>query len=193
MTKFTIQAETFIRLAKASVPFGSDYRPSLQSVRLEYRGGKFFALASTSFFLAVEYLGPTDQPNAAINVKTIPALMAWLASANELVINDGWANVDGAPYWENVAGPDDEPKFRDWPSLFPKAETDDGFLFVETDHMNLLGLSSPSGKLIFPKKISRTVPTIVRDADSPEWAGLFLAIDKLQNSPLPATYPEWLL
>lgn len=193
--RFVIPAETFLRMSNAATPYGADEYPACQSVRLEYLNGRYYAVATNSRIIAVEYLGPTTEANGAVNVANLPQYEQWSnvetwtfdwypPPVNVLMFNDS-ASV--------LAAPDDVPRFRDWFNIFPenvptKAK---GAFFMETELIAKLGAASPSGQLCFAQYVDRKQLAIVRDMHDPNWIGGFIS-DTRDFKAEPATIPEWM-
>jgi len=188
--KFEIPSKTFVRMAKCA---GDPNRPHLYCVRLEYRNGRFFCVTSNSWVMAVEYVADVDAPNTSVNVSISPEWLAWYAQRENLVF-EWWPllalTIDG----HNVPFVGDlEPKFANWPALFPDTlpKVDKGFLYFHAEYFQTLADASPTGHLCFPEVIDNTKSVICRDSHDPNWIGLFVATDKSKTSK-PATLPEWL-
>jgi hypothetical protein len=194
MTRFTIPADIFARMSNAANRADDPKRPHLACVRLEYKDGKYFAIASTSYVMAVEYLGETDQPDCAVNVPLVIAdadqtlIFEWYAEFKVLTCSVDEASATLTPL------PDIEPLFTRWWSIF--ADTTQtkskGFLYMEGDMMAALCAASPSGKLCFPAVVDSSRVVIVRDVYDPNWVGAFLANDKTKTAK-PAVKPEWMI
>ena len=197
--KFPIPSETFVRMANAAARPTDDLRPHLACVRLEYRDGKYFCVASTSWVIAVEYLGDTTEPNGFVNVPTHTGLLDNMRVETGLNVEfDWWSefNVLTCATYPTItleAVPDTEPMFTRWPSIFPATlpRVDNGFLFIQAEYFQRLADASPSGKLCFPEVIDSRDVVIVRDKDDPNWVGAFAPVDKLKQA-RPALRPEWL-
>ncbi len=194
--KFEIPSETFVRMANAAARPTDDLRPHLACVRLEYRDGKYFCVASTSWIIAVEYLGDTTEPNGFVNVPTHAGLLA--IPPGEIFEFDHWPDFGvltcaNHPWITLEAVPDTEPMFTRWPTIFPAVakRVDNGFLFIQAEYFQRLADASPSGKLCFPEVIDSRDVVIVRDKDDPNWVGAFSPTDKLKQARA-ALRPEWL-
>lgn len=196
--QFILPAETFVRLSKAAARPTDDVRPWLACVRLEHRDGKSYAIASTSWVLAVEYLGDTSEPDGFVNVPLDDTLMACLAMHHDDVVFE-WFEAFGVltcPTFGALAltaMEDREPMFTRWFEIFPSTlpKADKGFLFIQAEYFQRLTDSSPSGCLAFPAVVDSSRVVIVRDVHDDNWCGVFLAADK-QKRASPATKPEWM-
>lgn len=198
MVQFIIPTETFVRLSHASQPYGSPDYKACQSVRLEYRDGGYYAVASNSRIIAVEYLGLTMEPNAAVNValfdaetvKPDPAYgdnlrFDWFSEFSILTLNGGITIQ---------AMPDNEPRFKEWWRVFPEAvpTKSRGAFYMDGELIAKLARSSPSGLLCFAAHVDRKNTAIVRDLHDPNWIGGFIS-DDIEHKAFPATLPDWMV
>jgi hypothetical protein len=194
--KFSIPAETFVRMANAAARPTDDKRPELAVIRLEYYDGKYFCIASTSWVIAVEYMGPTKEPNAFVNVPIDGGLLD--IPYGDIIEFDYWSDFalltcTNRPLLALQAVKIDIPLFNRWYEIFPAVlqRVDHGFLFVQAEYFQRLADASPSGKLCFPEVIDNRRVTIIRDKEDPNWIGAFLPTDNEEKAK-PATRPEWL-
>lgn len=190
--RFEIPSETFIRMSKAAAR-PHDPRQSLACVRLEINNGRKYAIASTSYVIAVEYLGKTDGPNEAVNV---PISIIPLIDPSKKEIAFEYYPDFKVLLFEGQSVPicDTEhlPLFTRWFDLFPKKpDTNRGFLYIDNDAFRPLIDASPSGQLTFADVLDSYRVTIVRDAIDANWCGAFvpLANEKKYTA---ATRPEWM-
>lgn len=164
-------------------------RPHLACVRLEYRGGKAFAIASDSFVMAIYYLGETTEPDEFMNVA-----LPWLPDAEYDTLDiEGWqiagvCIIEGAMH---TTQPDKEPLFTNWWRLIPDpAKFERGFIYLQDELFRKLAATSPSGHIVFPAIVDNTDYMYLRDVYDPNWLGLIHARKK--DGCEPATIPEWL-
>lgn len=197
--KFSIPSEIFVRMANAAARPTDDKHPELSVIRLEYRDGKYFCVASTSWVIAVEYMGPTKEPNGFVNVPIHAGLMENLRCEPGLDVEfDHYPDFDvlTCPTYPTIPLQPvkiDIPMFNRWPDIFPVVlqRVDYGFLYIQSEYFQRLADASPSGKLCFPEVIDNRRVTIIRDKDDPNWIGGFLPTDTTEKAK-PATRPEWL-
>lgn len=196
--KITIPTDTFYRLSKAAVSYGAEIRPHLACVRLEIKDGAIYAVASTSWIMAIEHVGITDQPDEHINIATSPMVMRAIEAAEDVTF-ESWpsAGIATMSLYNATIGavetmPDIEPMFTRWFDFVAKASTKDkGFIYIEADKFRALIDSSPSGHIVFPAFIDNSRVIYLRDRYDENWLGLFLSGDKDKEAQ-PATIPEWL-
>ena len=173
-------------------------RPHLACVRLEYRGGKAFAIASDSFVMAIYYIGPTTEPDEFMNVACGGELLA-IAGASDALTFEGWqiASIATLSLYESKSSgvwpllPDKEPLFTNWWRLIPDpAKFERGFIYLQDELFRKLAATSPSGHIVFPAVVDNTDYMYLRDVYDPNWLGLIHARKK--DGCEPATIPEWL-
>lgn len=194
--KITIDADIFNRMSHAAASPSDTLRPHLACVRLEYRGGRAYAVASNSFIMAIHYLGETDQPDEFMNVALDPSLMTLMPTLDTLAF-EGWQTINliTLPEFALIWGacPEKEPMFTEWWKLIPDpAKVERGFIFLEDELFHKLALSSPSGIITFPAVVDAKNYMYVRDAYDPNWLGLLHARDKDKQVNDPATIPDWI-
>lgn len=195
MPQFVIPSETFTRIANAAAKTGNQ-----SCVRLEYINGKYYAVSSNSWVIAIEYLGETDQPDAAVNVAVNNG---WQIMVNTFATETNFI-FDWFPEFNILTSPnlpgtatavsdaDVRPPFLRWFDIIPTNSTKDkGFLYVEDEQIAALCAASPSGNLCFPSIVDSGRVMIVRDAIDPNWCGAFFASDK-SKAAKPAVRPEWM-
>lgn len=192
--KITIDADIFNRMSHAAASPNDPTRPHLACVRLEYRGGKAFAVASNSYILAVYYLGVTDQPDEFMNVSLDPIIMQNLQYKEwaDFTI-EGWqvAEIMTCPLGTFPLLPDKEPLFTEWWKLIPDpAKFERGFIYLQDELFRKLAASSPSGHIVFPAVVDSLNYMYLRDIHDPNWLGLLHARCDVKCEP--ATIPEWL-
>jgi hypothetical protein len=201
--KFSILCETFLRLSNCAGV--NDPEPALNSVRLENSNGKVFAVASNRKIMAVEYLGETDEPDGAINIavhQDIIDACEYSENQQRFITVNSWQEFGVAtmnigvfsPYALPFTNPDTFEPFRNWRGQFPTwlPKVDKGFVWFETEQLNKLGLSSPSGMIALPEVLDNTRRVIVRDIHDPNWCGVFIPYHPNNPNVKPATLPEWL-
>jgi hypothetical protein len=192
--RFDIPCKTFIRIANAAAQYGEFMREPprefFRAVRLEHRNGLSFACATNGSILAVELLGNTDEPDGSVNVTIIDPLIdqCRIEETKDSILTiteaGGWAVAQttlGYFYPDNASVPGDWP--LDWRILLNQTGVARGAIAFDAEHISRLGLSSPSGQLVFPKIETMSRPVIVNDPYDPDWIGAFMAIVKTDTDP----------
>lgn len=188
LMKITIDADIFSRMSHAAGSPSDPVRPHLACVRLEYRGGYAYAVASNSFIMAIYYLGPTTEPDEFMNVSyTAP-------SGDDTLEIEGWQAASfGMINGHSVTLlPEKEPLFTEWWKIVPDpARFERGFIYLQDELFHKLAMSSPSGHIVFPAVVDALNYMYVRDVHDPNWLGLLHArySDKKLEA---ATIPEWI-
>lgn len=203
MTTYNIPCETFLRLAGIAVqPDEETNKPFLRCVRIEHRNNQCMAVAATGPILAGEFLGAVDEPDDAVCVTIVPAMLELArigaALSENLIINQapGWTVVtitSGTMYPGN--GEIDGSGWPDWRTLLPAdlPTKNNGCFSFHGAKMARLCASSPSGTIRCARNIDMTQPTIVRDLHDESWFGVFMVSDANGGqSYKPATIPEFL-
>ena len=204
---FSIKCQTFVRLTSVCNFFEpttrADVREKINTLRLENKDGKCFAIATNEKIAVVEFLHNTDQPDGCIHVIRDEALIKQceiemqfdsnlhFTAVKEIAVATaktdlGYSHPENCCYWW-----DDTPlnNWRNWaPSDNPAEST--GAMYWNINHIETLVRSSPSGQIVFPEFINSSQPLVLRDRKSPNWAGLFIpdAGDGLVKQ---AEIPEW--
>jgi len=205
---FTIKCQTFARLASICQFFEPstrvDVREKINTVRLENKDGKCFAIATNEKIAVIEFLHNTDQEDGYAHLVLDPALikqceveMLYDSNLHITVVEQiavasaktdlGYAHPGNCCYWF-----DDSPlnQWRNWlPTVKPAEST--GAMYWDTHQVETLVKASPSGQITFPEFINSADPVIIRDTRSPDWVGLFIP-NNSDTLIKPAELPEWL-
>lgn len=208
---FLIKCDVFSRLAQVTRQFDKttdfDTKKMISCVRLEYRKGHYYAIATNQQIAAIQYLGRTDQPDGEAHVVNDDVLIKQciqetlydsslfvqvipeFALAN-IVTTTGWAyKGQGCIYPEN--GPLDT-----WRNWFPDKNPtkSNGIMYWNIDHIESLARSSPSGHLYFPKFIDVEKPVVIRDRFDDNWCGLYIPRPHLSDGSITkeAEKPAWI-
>lgn len=88
-------------------------------------------------------------------------------------------------------------EYANWSVIPQRADTvteNHGFLFMDTNNLQQLAASSPSGHIIWPKIIDTRQPIVLNDEDDPRWNGYFNARNEnYSNDIKPAMVAGWAL
>jgi len=209
--KFIVKCETFARLSTICQFFEPsiehEIKDQLNVLRLENFNGKSYAIATNQKIAAVEYLGPTNEPNGCAHVildsvmiekakeesaygsffevSTIPEIAA--GAVKSML---GWAYPGNPCRWFDKTAMND---WRKWVNEKPVKTK--GAMYWDLSHLQTLLQSSPSGKIIFPEMIDVDYPILIRDRMNDNWFGLFVAkpteADAALNPVKAATLPIW--
>lgn len=210
--QFDLSVDTYLRLSHVIENFEDvipqEQQQILRCVRLEYKDGHYYALASNRKIAAIYYLGQTQQPDCAVHIYVTPELSAQcekekpfnskliITAIPELQIITAKTqfgfNIPNAGFFSI-----DTP-LADWRTWFPKEmpKATKGAMVWITWDMHALNCSSPSGRVVFPEFINAMEPIIVRDIMVDTWIGIFMG--NLRNSKdqayshEPAKFPDWL-
>tara|TARA_R110000851_G_scaffold250706_1_gene403207 strand:+ start:692 stop:1276 length:585 start_codon:yes stop_codon:yes gene_type:complete len=180
-----------------------DVKEKINTVRIENKGGKCFAVATNEKIAAVEYLHNTDQPDGYVHIILDPALLKqceiemtldsdiYITAVEQIAVATakttlGYTQAGNCCYWF-----DDSP-LNDWSSWFPEdvATESQGAMCWNSFHVEVLVKSSPSGEISFPEFINVNNPVILRDTKSPNWVGLFIPVS--YDTIKPAVKPDWI-
>lgn len=207
--KFDIKCATFIRLASICNFFEpetpQETRDEINTVRLEIIDGKILAIATNQRILAVEIIGqaPIGQTGVAhivldpaiitqcraesfidgtLTINTIPEIA--MATANT---SSGWSYHGNACYWF------DEPLLDKWREWAPDetVKKSEGIMMWNLYQVQALIESSPTGKVIFPKHVDVMKPIVLRDRNSQNWVGIFMAKPYGEIQKVAAELPKW--
>ena len=204
---FTIKCDVFARLAQVTKLFKPTIDPEtkrvLECVRLEYRNGHYYAIATNQEIASIQYLGSTDRPDQAVHVVNDDAIIAQAQAEvgfdSSLIVTMhetptltsmyGWI-YQGAP----IIRPADTPMdgWQDWfPDSLPTKNK--GIMFWNADHVAALSASAPSGKIYFPEFVDVDKPIVVRDRLDGNWCGLFVPKPEPTDTPIKqgAEIPSW--
>ena len=214
---FEISAEIFMRLAKLAsiipqrvMEIPSEDAESIKCVRLEYRGGNYYAIATNRRVAAVYYLGTTTEADAVTHITIDPALIAQCAqekqfnstlqivSIPELQIVSlktlfGWNYPGNAGVFPPPQG-----RLNEWMIWVPKTEAKAsvGAMCWSAENVKTLVEASPSGRVSFPEFIDAMQPVMMRDIIDPNWLGVFMSnvVDEETEQAKtiePAQLPAW--
>lgn len=213
---FEISAEIFMRLAKipALIPqrvlnIPSEDAESIKCVRLEYRSGNYYAIATNRKICAVYYLGTTAEADAVAHITIDPALVAQcevekqfggklqIVSIPEMQIVTlktlfGWNYPGNAGVFPPPQG-----RLNEWMTWVPKTDVKAsvGAMSWSADNVSALVEASPSGRVAFPEFIDAMQPVIMRDIIDPNWFGVFMTNVVDENEQVttidPARIPAW--
>ena len=186
---FIIKCETFLRLSSVCDFFEpsltDETKRRINTVRLENKSGKSFAIATNEKIAVVEYLGVTDHADGCTHLKitkqlkeqaTLEAMfdgqfnvtvmkevgMSNITTTTGFIINDCCHWLDDTPL----------NKWRTWGAK--NSDKSRGIMYMDVFHIETLIKSSPSGKIYFPEFIDIKQPTTVRDCNNESWVGLFI-------------------
>lgn len=198
--RFKISCEQFARLSKGAYVPGEDLgldtaghplpvRPEFACVRLQNISGKSYAIVTCGIIMAVEYLGPTTEPDGAVNVPTAPALIAQ-CEAEQMFNSDlsvdydpisgytvlmstlgymfpGSARMADSGVWDT----------KDWRDrIDPPAKKSDTAFSFHGKWLARMASTAPSNIFILPEHVQRKRPVVVRDRIDKDWLGVFLVI-----------------
>lgn len=214
---FEISAEIFLRLARlpASIPqrvlnIPSEDVESIKCVRLEYRNGNYYAIATNRKIAAVYYLGTTAEENAVAHISIDPKLIAQCETEKQfkstlqiisipalqmitLKTMLGWVFPGNAGVFPPPQG-----RLNEWMTWVPKSEikVSSGAMAWTADDMVSLAAASPSGRVRFPEFIDAMQPVVLRDIVDLNWMGVFMSNVSNEDTGNvytiePATVPEW--
>lgn len=207
--KFTIPCETFYRLSRIISYFQEDtnyeIKQKINTIRLENYKGNLIAIATNQKIAAIEYISPTDQPDGILHVNPHQSLIniskeeklynsfiefvlipeIHMASAKTML---GFQFQGNAYHFLKDTPLDD---WRSWVSE-ETPKTNNSAMYWDLNHLILLNESSPSGRIIFPKIIDIDIPVVLRDANNPNWVGLFVGkTTPSENKKTITTLPKW--
>lgn len=201
MPTFEIPCGVYARLAPLTDTVYDDGSPWCRTMRIE--DGK--AITTNRKIMAIEYIGG---PVGSAHIVIDPALIAQCKSEAQFnsvltVTVDhsmrfatakttfGYVYPGNAGYW---GAPDIHNELERWRPIIPlgAAKATRGGMFWDARVIGPLGISSPTGNLVFPEFIDTSLPVVIRDAMDDRWCGLFMPRDSTIQAP-PATVPEWLV
>lgn len=197
---FTVPCHIFARAAKAALqpdkPDGVPSFSAIRSVRVEHYQGVAMAIATNRRIMVVEYIGPTEQPDGAINVSLDLAAACQQRADTDLNLMitqaPGWSvGQIGVDYFHpnnaEVVG-----EFPNWRALIPKpVRSSNGALGLSAEELALLAEISPTGGFVLPTHYDSEQPILVRDYKDDGWIGLFLALEHRGQTFKPAVLPGW--
>ena len=198
MATFRIKFKTLVRLQKVLRHFhattNEETKRELNTVRLENKNGKAFAIVSNHKIGVVEFLGETDQLDSVCHLK----VMEWPEEGTAtitvipealigMMTSDIGFNVTEVCQWF------DKCILERWPEWAAKdAKSSKGFMVFDLYTVKTLFESSPSGNVIFPEFIDTTRPVTLRDRESENWAAFFVPTIDMKEKPLKAAkVPDW--
>jgi hypothetical protein len=194
-----------VRTFKPTTP--DDIKQLLSCVRLEYKNGHYYAIATNQEIASVQYLGETTEADGvvhlSVNQKLIDQCQTEIAFDSLLTITVvpefaistlttmlGWESANCCIF------PDETP-MNDWRLWAPDkpVTTSKGVMYWDADHIAALAESSPSGKLYFPQHIDVDKPIVVRDLYDENWMGLFIPKPDVSQKQVKtgAKLPDWWL
>jgi hypothetical protein len=208
MTNYTIPCETIVRFSKVvsffKVSTDEETKALINTIRLENKGGKSYAVVTNQEIAAVEYLGETAQADGACHLKLTEELLEQMKKDSRLGLH---ANITTIPaialstlqtltgavfndcsYWFGETPLDN---WRKW--IPPVIKQSKGAMYWDLYQIEALLSSSPTGKVTFPEFIDNEKPVLIRDRSNKNWIGLFIPnIDIGEPDVKAATLPEWL-
>lgn len=209
---FEIPVETYIRLCGITnyirEEIATEERGLLRCVRLEYKNGHSYAIASNRKIGAIYYFGATNEPDAAAHLNVDENLLKQCAMEKTfnsklhvialpelnivtLKTTMGYQSANAGFFSLNTP----LQNWQTWVPDLPVTATK-GAMHWNLEDMVALNASSPSGRIAFPEFIDANKPVVLRDTKYPDWVGLFMANlinDKEQvYTTEPAELPKWM-
>lgn len=208
---FEIPCDVYARLSAIPLNIPTDeINENLRSICIERKNGSVYAITSDRKIAAIEYIGPSQEPDGFTHVAVAAALVeaAIKESAFDgkfhLVANDmlkftslkssfGFQPTSNVGIYHN--GPKDEAftNWRDWPPALPVRKSR-GAMFWTGNLIATLAKTAPSGTVIFPEFIDVNEPVILRDPTDDSWCGLFMGVARENDQRIvsaPAKLPDW--
>lgn len=200
---FSIKCDVFNRLAQITLRS----QPELSCVRLEYKNGHYYAIATNQEIAAIQYLGQTNQPDSVAHVVNDSSI---ISQGQTEILYDSSLHIQYLPefatatlmttmgwqYQKNACIFPDSTPMDKWLEWFPDkiADKNKGVMYWDIDQIELLARSAPSGKLYFPQFIDINEPVIIRDRLCDTWCGLFVPKPSVTEEPIRkgAEKPTWL-
>ncbi|QWY83127.1 hypothetical protein [Rhizobium phage RHph_X2_24] len=209
---FEISCETFVRLAGVTRRMldnvADDERAGLKCVRLEYKSGNAYAIATNRKVAAIYHLGTTANPDGVAHVICDDALIKqcetekpfnsslFVTALPELQIVSAKTTL-GYNYPGNAGVFKYHPqldRWNTWANPEPVKQSVGAMSWV-TEDLLALNAASPSGNLAFPEFIDANKPVTLRDIKFPNFVALFMPnrTDDAGNvyTVEPAELPEW--
>lgn len=198
MPTFDIPCDVYARLASITDTIYHDGGPFCKTLRVE--NGK--VIATNRKVLAIERvdcdIGTAHilvDPNLVAQCRTEAQFDSILTVTIDHSMRFGTAKTTfGYNYPGNVGYWSDGPnELADWKNIVPQTlpTVSDGAMLWDAKIIAALGLSSPTGGLVFPEFINASEPVLIRDVSDDRWCGIFLA--RPRDTVLGgATIPEWL-
>lgn len=209
--QFNIKCATFQRLSHVCSYFEAstdrEFKDRLSCIRLEHINGHSYAIVTNVKIAVCEYLGPTNQPNGVAHVLPNPKLIEVcrneMSFDSTLMINTvpqiavatatttfGFTLADNVCIWPDYTDMDGWIK---WVGDVDAITASSGFLYLDTDHMENMVKSSPSGQIYFAEFIDTSKPTVIRDYRDPNWVGIVIPCPEAHDDPIKngAKLPEW--
>jgi hypothetical protein len=209
---FTLPCDTYVRLSRVAQNYIERDPPTpdyMKAMYLEIKSGEAFAVCTNIKLAAIEYLGKTNEPDGKMHLTLDPILLKQAQSeipfnsSLQIVYNEmlAFANVKttfGYNYPGNALIPapatNEFDHWRSWAPDKPATKAKGVLSMIPADVMNL-GLSSPSGRIVFQEFIDNTKPCVIRDRFDPKWMGLFMPCVVDENNKIidiePAKLPDW--
>lgn len=208
--QFIIPCETIVRLANVTKTIAARHVNDLaKCLRVEIVGNDLLAITTNGQIAAFERFGDAiTGMTGSVQINLDPALLNQCQTeiafngTVEIVVNDmlkfasaktslGYSFPGNVALWTPINALD---KWRDWAIQKPVVKSS-GAMFMNTDDITNLGLSSPTGRIAFPEFIDGSKPVIVRDTTDAKWVGMFMPnIRKDDGTAIqaePAKAPEW--
>lgn len=200
-----ISCELYARMAQ--IPLGldeADTRTNLKCLFIERRDNRIVIFGTNTKIAAAEFIGIEQGPDESMTIIADAALVQQCINetqyGSKLTIADnpalgfvsvrttfgfnypGNAHVQQPPtsdlyHWRDIV-PDEMPK------------KNNGAMYWATDEVSRLSDASPSGQFVLPAFIDVQQVIIVRDTESVNWFGMFIA-KKPNENVKPATLPDW--
>ena len=207
MTNYNIKSSTLNRLVNVCSFFEhsalEEIKVKINTVRLENRKGKSFAIVSNGKIGAIEYVGETTEQDGAVHLILSESLMLQatleagsdhsmtLNTIPEIAIStlestSGYMISDACYWWQDTP-------LKDWAGWgVQPANSSSGIMYWNLNQVELLVKSSPSSKVIFPRYIDVRIPLLLRDYHNTNWVGMFFpaAPDHVEIT-TPAQLPDW--
>lgn len=186
--EYTISCDTYSRFSNIVKKMHKNASAWCNGIYLENANGHSYAVASNRAIMAVEYIGTTAQPNGNATVIFEPGLLAQcdvekaFNSTVTVVVNEmlrfssarttmGFNCTGNATLW--LDGASELTMWRQFvkPEALKKSR---GCMFLHTEHIALLGASSPTARLAFPEFIEASKHVVVTDPNDDRWLGVFM-------------------
>lgn len=206
--QFTISAEILLKLSSVrdyiplKVP--ESIKSSLETIYVEHKSGKTFAVATNSQIASIYCLGETEEEDGHCFITVTDALKTQamheepMGSFFEFVIvpEIAMGTVKSMMGWtstENYAVFFDESPLMRWRDWIPvKEETiPSGRFFIDTDMISILMNSSPSGMVTTLVPVDTKENIVFVDLHRCDWAGVFVGTQQ-DNKHEEVEKPEWL-
>ncbi len=204
----SIKCETYLRFAQICKFFDPSIKPEVKekinTVRIEVKNGKVFAIATNEKIAAVEFLYNTEHQDASIHLIIDDSIIQQcetekmfdssltISVFQEIAVATlksdlGYTHVGECCHWF------DETPLDNWASWFPDTEykKSKGAMYWDVGQVEALMCSCPSGFITFPEFIDANSPVLIRDVKNPNWAGVFIPSHPSEPS-TKAKKPDWI-